>query len=266
MGFLNDVVKGASAPGVINNGMNIGVTAMAELQRQKELRDADQVRAEQQAFMNMMNQQKFDAEQQQAAQGQQNWQQTFDLGKYNIQQQGVNALSDDMNTYTNNLRDNVRADRVADAQIGNYKEGRAPSEAEFFWNQMTPEQQQEAVGNYVQDKFKASGGSGGGSTLTPSNMLSLRGQMMNPITGGNPQTPMSDVTNMAGQIQRTTDSLNTANAGAPMPMQQTAKPQHPAIQKMLQDGITMQMILQDFAQNQQEYEAQGITLEMLQGQ
>ena len=131
-----------------------------------------------------------------------------------------------------------------------------------MWQQMTPEQQHAFTQNYLQNKFKPASSSGQGSQVTPSSLISLRGQMTNPMMGGNMDTPFDSVSAMAGRIQKTADSLNSVNGGQ-APMQQ--QPVHPALQKMVQGGLTKEQILQDYLENEAEYQQQGITLEMLQG-
>lgn len=59
MGFFEDLLRGATAPGVMQNGMNIGISGMAEAQRRKEEQALIQRQQEQQAFANMMAQRNY---------------------------------------------------------------------------------------------------------------------------------------------------------------------------------------------------------------
>lgn len=265
MGFFDDLLRGATAPGVMQNGMNIGISGMAEAQRRKEEQALIQRQQEEQAFNRMMKQREFD-------QNQKNWQTEFDTNKFFEQQKATDALSQLMMSGQNALADNALQKQKYEnvelpeskAKISNYQEGRAPSQEEFIWQRMTPEQQQEFIVNYVQNKFKPAAAGNQGAKITPAGLVSLRGQMTNPIQGGRMDMPFDSVAAMAGRIQNTADSLNNANGGQPM-MQQGQSQIHPALQKMVQDGITKEQILQDYLENEAEYQQMGITLEMLQG-
>lgn len=100
MGFWDDLLRGATAPGVMQNGMNIGISGMAEAQRRKEEQALIQRQEEQRAFENMFKQKQFD-------QGQKNWQTEFDTNKFFKQQQGVDDLSQIMLSGQNALADNA---------------------------------------------------------------------------------------------------------------------------------------------------------------
>lgn len=162
MGFFNDFIRGATP--ALPGGMQIGLQGMAEMQRKKELQDEIARQQGQQAFLNMMKQREMD-------QGQQNWQREFDANNMFKQQQGVDDLSQLMMQGQQQLVENRRADKLVNAQASNLGERRAPTQEEFLWNQMTPEQQQEFINNYTQNKFKPAGGSDGG--LTPANAIAV---------------------------------------------------------------------------------------------
>lgn len=127
MGFFNDFIRGATP--AIAGGTDIGLRGMAEAQRRKEEAEIQRRNAEQQAFMNMMRQQQFEAEQQQAAQGQQNWQKQFDAQNFNNQQDDVYRDTQFRMGLEDKLKQNQfeqqRLDlskQIGQAQIANYQE------------------------------------------------------------------------------------------------------------------------------------------------
>lgn len=264
MGFFDDLLRGATAPGVMQNGMNIGISGMAEAQRRKEEQALIQRQQEEQAFNRMMQQRDFDYRAGRDAIADQRYKQEYQDNLFRQQTGDAEKLGFNMLDAQNMRADNLRQDKLVNAQVANYQEGRAPSQEEFIWQRMTPEQQQEFIVNYVQNKLKPAAAGNQGAKITPAGLVSLRGQMTNPIQGGRMDMPFDSVAAMAGRIQNTADSLNNANGGQPM-MQQGQSQIHPALQKMVQDGITKEQILQDYLENEAEYQQMGITLEMLQG-
>lgn len=214
MGFFDDLLRGATAPGVMQNGMNIGLQGLADAQRKRELQAQIQREQEQQAFINQFKQREFD-------QNQQNWNQTRQDNVYNNQQDDVYRDT----AFRVGLEQQLAANALAKdkyqnvelpeskAKISNYQEGRAPSQEEFLWRQMTPEQQQAFLESYTQNKFKPAAAGNQGAKITPAGLVSLRGQMTNPIQGGRMDMPFDSIAAMAGKIQNTADSLNNVNGG-----------------------------------------------------
>lgn len=240
MGFWDDLLRGATAPGVMRNGMNIGISGMAEAQRRKEEQALIQRQQEEQAFNRMFKQREFD-------QNQQNWNQTRQDNIYNNQQDDVYrdtafrvGLEQQLaaNAMAQNKYQNIELPE-SKAKISNYQEGRAPSQEEFLWRQMTPEQQQSFLNSYTQNKFKPAAAGSQGAQITPAGLVSLRGQMTNPIQGGRMDMPFDSVAAMAGRIQNTADSLNAANGGQPQaaPMMNQDAELSPADQEAI-DGLS----------------------------
>lgn len=150
MGFFNDFIRGATP--AIEGGTNIGLRGMAEAQRKRELQDEIQRQTQQQAFVNMMNQQKFDAEQQQAAQGQQNWQQQFDTQNFNNQQGAIDEATRFRMGLENQLKQNsfeqqrLDLDKQQEGRIASSGGGNQQTQAFLAWyNAQPPEIQDEVM-------------------------------------------------------------------------------------------------------------------------
>lgn len=162
---LNNFFNAASA--ALPQGMNIGMNQMAEMQRRKELADEIARQQEVTAFNQRMAQQQF--------------QRQREMDEYNKAQDQIATLerqkgaAEDlgwkMKEYERSLQQDALNEKLVGAKISDYQEGRAPTEAEFYWQQMTPEQRQEMVGSYINNKFKPNSAAGGG--LSPSNVVSI---------------------------------------------------------------------------------------------
>lgn len=279
MGFFNDFIRGATP--AIAGGTDIGLRGMAEAQRRKEEAEIQRRNAEQQAFMNLMRQQEMERQQQQDTQAQQNWNQTRQDNVYNNQQDDVYRDTQFRMGLEDKLKQNQfeqqRLDlskQIGQAQIQNYQEPNNKYSAGVGGGQtqqggFDPET---AAKLAQQDAYKMAQavdeyGDPTGQ-VDPAKFDQIVRQRYQFYSTFNPnqqqQLPqgsaelLQNVFNGSGNPQNQPQRLV---GGQPQPMPQ--KQLHPALQKMVQDGLTKQDILNDYMQNAKEYEANGITLDMI---
>lgn len=213
-------------------GMNLGMQGMAEAQRRKELEEQTRRQMQAQAFAQMMGQQNFQADEsyRQAQLGQ--GQQQIDEGRRQFDAQAP----------------------TRQATIQNLLERRAPTEAEFYWNQMPPEQRDEMLRNYIQFKFKPPTGMAGGSSIDPgearAKALGLETQ--------NAGNQYSGLSLSQPRLDSLSNYISTGNFEGGQQQQS-----HPLLMKMVQDGNPKEDILSDYDQNPNEYMSQGITRQMI---
>lgn len=288
MGFTwKDFISGAS--GSLGQGAQIGLGGMAEMQKRRDAEAETTRKAQQEAFTNALNMNRQKLEEQKYG---------FDVEKY---QGGAasRAIDDRYKTSLTNDLDPNSPDNVADRKYKDAQTYRtmnpidSASEARTNeFSKLTPEQQENArlvmfglepkavnkkelspdkvnevfAGMY--DTWQYDGGRNRGEPEpTIQDAVKRLQTIMNEmypeplrpelLPEGGPEM-LQNLYNGAGNPQNQPQYL-VGGRSQPMPQKQL----HPALQKMVQGGLTKQDILNDYMANAKEYEANGITLDMI---
>jgi hypothetical protein len=285
MGFTwKDFLAGAS--GSLGQGAQIGLGGMAEMQRRQEEAQANRRQAELDAFNRQTQNRQFENQDRAFNYGQEQDAINRQDTNYNNQQDAIYRDT----TYRMGLENQVKQNsfeqqridlskQIGQAQIQNYQEpnnrysagvgGGGVGQQQGFDPETAAKLAQQDGYKMAQMVDEYGDPTGQVDPVKFDAIVKQRFQFystFNPGDNAMPQLPqggaeiINSIFNGNGHPQNQPQRLV---GGQPQPMQQSSANIHPALQKMAQDGVSKQAILSDYMANPQEYESQGITLDMI---